>query len=483
MCRQTYTRDTNKSVLVVVSCGLFRDSYTGEKLGLAASPRRGPAPGAAAAGVLQASAAVRRRSCVPRSIGGAESLKMNGFKKKNNTKERLANRATNVLVALASLHRVSWTLTSLEGHLSFERFEKSLISKYFFYSFVFTSSLVVCFGWLKGVFHSGNMLDTWDIKLNISTPWSTYNVAAPLRSIIRRAVTLNCPFFSCFYEGVVVFVTTILFRDVLVRVVTIIRSRGRGAKEEQQAAGAPVSTCEREYRLPPVTDQQVVDDFNTLFLQLALVTLFAPMFPLAPLLALAVNSLDMRSKASMYTTRHRRALLFRSAGIGYWNHVLKLVCYAAPLFHVMTTHAEYIQTNKDRIYNQYNKSFAYWFNTSATYLMSHRSDGCKTSTYLTSIYYDYEIMTIDDRGHEWPHQWNHLGENYTGSTTTPTYYFLQNFKFICILLYIIVFAALAVAVWQAVRGCPGAVARRQQRERVLRRWHQHRLPSLRRRFP
>ncbi|XP_049885131.1 uncharacterized protein LOC126380052 [Pectinophora gossypiella] len=97
--------------------------------------------------------------------------------------------------------------------------------------------------------------------------------------------------------------------------------------------------------------------------------------------------------------------------------------------------------------------------------------------YLPDGFYVLTKGRLDD---EWPNQWNFIGENYSLNTPHPAHYNVKFLKVAFILSYVIVFAALSVVVWHLVRGCPGAVARRQQRERVLRRHHQHRLTHLRR---
>ncbi|XP_049885130.1 anoctamin-7-like [Pectinophora gossypiella] len=241
-------------------------------------------------------------------------------------------RPTHVVVMF---HSAAYATTTLfERHLTYERFEKSLVSKYFFYSLVYATNLVVYFTWLKGALYDG-FLDVWYATVNVTTPWAAYELPTPniseyLTFVVRRALTSNCAPFACFHEGVIVFIVTLLFREVIVRTIDIVKRNTHKKVETQNE----MTTCERERRLQPVTERQLVGRFNALFVQLALVTLFAPLCPLAPLLALVGNAADMRNQASTYVMHSRRAVLFRSAGIGYWNHILKLICYATPLFHV-----------------------------------------------------------------------------------------------------------------------------------------------------
>lgn len=68
-------------------------------------------------------------------------------------------------------------------------------------------------------------------------------------------------------------------------------------------------------------------DFDTLFFSLAVIqfgfiTLFVASFPLAPLLALMNNILEIRVDSWKLTTQYRRPVAAKAHSIGVWQEIL-----------------------------------------------------------------------------------------------------------------------------------------------------------------
>lgn len=65
--------------------------------------------------------------------------------------------------------------------------------------------------------------------------------------------------------------------------------------------------------------------------QFAFVTLFVPAFPVAPLVCLLNNILEIRVDAIKFIVSHRRPLPTRVPGIQIWNEFLDIVAKLAVL--------------------------------------------------------------------------------------------------------------------------------------------------------
>ncbi|KAL0154490.1 hypothetical protein M9458_048753, partial [Cirrhinus mrigala] len=60
-------------------------------------------------------------------------------------------------------------------------------------------------------------------------------------------------------------------------------------------------------------------------IQFGFITLFVASFPLAPLLALMNNILEVRVDAWKFTTQFRRPVAAKAHNIGAWNEILNMI--------------------------------------------------------------------------------------------------------------------------------------------------------------
>ena len=65
--------------------------------------------------------------------------------------------------------------------------------------------------------------------------------------------------------------------------------------------------------------------------------MFVAAFPLAPLLALLNNVIEIRTDAYKYTTQMRRSLGFRARDIGIWSDILEAMTYISAISNVGLT--------------------------------------------------------------------------------------------------------------------------------------------------
>eukprot|EP01043_Picozoa_sp_COSAG02_P023781 COSAG02_NODE_1279_length_13487_cov_7.611696_12_plen_1124_part_00 len=98
-------------------------------------------------------------------------------------------------------------------------------------------------------------------------------------------------------------------------------------KAQLRASYEDDSNVEDEYVMEPF--ESSFDEFNEMAVQYGYLALFAPAFPLAPLLALINNIFEIRIDAVKFCTVHRRPRFRQSEDIGAWYDVLNILGFLA----------------------------------------------------------------------------------------------------------------------------------------------------------
>ena len=103
------------------------------------------------------------------------------------------------------------------------------------------------------------------------------------------------------------------------------------AEKEQKSV---YSSWDRDFDLEEVSDTGFLSEYLELVIQYGFVTLFVAVFPLAPLLALLNNWVEIRLDAYKYTVTTRRPVAERAQDIGAWYAILELVSKLAVVTNV-----------------------------------------------------------------------------------------------------------------------------------------------------
>ncbi|XP_007497248.1 anoctamin-3 isoform X2 [Monodelphis domestica] len=80
---------------------------------------------------------------------------------------------------------------------------------------------------------------------------------------------------------------------------------------------------EKDWNLQPMNLHGLIDEYLEMVLQFGFVTIFVAAFPLAPLLALMNNIIEIRLDAYKFVTQWRRPLPARATNIGIWYGILE----------------------------------------------------------------------------------------------------------------------------------------------------------------
>uniref|UniRef100_A0A8C6WVE2 Anoctamin n=1 Tax=Neogobius melanostomus TaxID=47308 RepID=A0A8C6WVE2_9GOBI len=94
-------------------------------------------------------------------------------------------------------------------------------------------------------------------------------------------------------------------------------------KDHGPSAKASFPQWERDYNLQPMNAYGLFDEYLEMILQFGFITIFVAAFPLAPLLALLNNIIEIRLDAYKFVTQWRRPLPSQDKDIGIWYDILE----------------------------------------------------------------------------------------------------------------------------------------------------------------
>uniref|UniRef100_A0A8C2HAB7 Anoctamin n=1 Tax=Cyprinus carpio TaxID=7962 RepID=A0A8C2HAB7_CYPCA len=92
---------------------------------------------------------------------------------------------------------------------------------------------------------------------------------------------------------------------------------------EQNKSKEQLPQWDRDWNLQPMNAHGLVDEYLEMVLQFGFTTIFVAAFPLAPLLALLNNIIEIRLDAYKFVTQWRRPMPARATDIGIWHGVLE----------------------------------------------------------------------------------------------------------------------------------------------------------------
>ncbi|KAM9313105.1 anoctamin-4 [Gastrophryne carolinensis] len=100
-------------------------------------------------------------------------------------------------------------------------------------------------------------------------------------------------------------------------------TRRRLRQEHGVHGKASLPQWEKDYNLQPINAYGLFEEYLEMILQFGFTTIFVAAFPLAPLLALLNNIIEIRLDAYKFITQWRRPLASRAKDIGIWYGILE----------------------------------------------------------------------------------------------------------------------------------------------------------------
>ncbi|XP_013793719.2 anoctamin-1-like, partial [Limulus polyphemus] len=117
------------------------------------------------------------------------------------------------------------------------------------------------------------------------------------------------------------------FQDIIIPLLKKMFRRCQGTKVDDFSPSEGHSRMHyllREMQKPNAEDFRL-SEFNEKIIQYGYLMLFAASFPLAPLLALIINIIDLRVDGKRLLWWNRRPIPFRDNDIGIWFHILRFM--------------------------------------------------------------------------------------------------------------------------------------------------------------
>ncbi|KAJ3595902.1 hypothetical protein NHX12_002314 [Muraenolepis orangiensis] len=100
-----------------------------------------------------------------------------------------------------------------------------------------------------------------------------------------------------------------------------MKKGGGGGQNAENTAELP--QWDKDWNLQPMNPHGLVDEYLEMVLQFGFTTIFVAAFPLAPLLALLNNIIEIRLDAYKFVTQWRRPMPARATDIGIWHGILE----------------------------------------------------------------------------------------------------------------------------------------------------------------
>ncbi|XP_077452184.1 anoctamin-3 [Stigmatopora argus] len=99
--------------------------------------------------------------------------------------------------------------------------------------------------------------------------------------------------------------------------------KGGGAARPNVETKSQLPQWDKDWNLQPMNAHGLVDEYLEMVLQFGFTTIFVAAFPLAPLLALLNNIIEIRLDAYKFVTQWRRPMPARATDIGIWHGILE----------------------------------------------------------------------------------------------------------------------------------------------------------------
>ncbi|XP_061773248.1 anoctamin-3 [Nerophis ophidion] len=103
----------------------------------------------------------------------------------------------------------------------------------------------------------------------------------------------------------------------------IKKGGGAGGGGQNVESKNQLPQWDKDWNLQPMNTHGLVDEYLEMVLQFGFTTIFVAAFPLAPLLALLNNIIEIRLDAYKFVTQWRRPMPARATDIGIWHGILE----------------------------------------------------------------------------------------------------------------------------------------------------------------
>ncbi|GAB1286670.1 Anoctamin-3 [Apodemus speciosus] len=213
-----------------------------------------------------------------------------------------------VIIMLLNLayEKIAYLLTNLEYPRTESEWENSFALKMFLFQFVNLNSSIFYIAFFLGRFvgHPGKynkLFERWRLE---------------------ECHPSGCLIDLCLQMGVIMFLKQI-WNNFMELGYPLIQNWWSRHKIKRGIQDASIPQWENDWNLQPMNIHGLMDEYLEMVLQFGFTTIFVAAFPLAPLLALLNNIIEIRLDAYKFVTQWRRPLPARATDIGIWLGILE----------------------------------------------------------------------------------------------------------------------------------------------------------------
>ncbi|KAL5268481.1 hypothetical protein ACHWQZ_G002375 [Mnemiopsis leidyi] len=239
---------------------------------------------------------------------------------------------SSVLNALAIMllgfvyEKLAYVLTNWENHRTQTAYDDALIIKLFAFQFVNNYASLIYIAFFKegvsgkvgtgGLFGNENWKDTCGYEDSNGNP-----LCYPML-VMQVAVLLILKPMPKFFKDVCL--------PFIISLIANFKSRGNNDNVEAVNAGPEKSTelidiIEEDRKLIPGDTDFTLSEYTEKCIMYGIIMLFGTVFPLAPLVALICNMVDVRVDGYRILWKNRRYIAQRAEDIGIWQYILELL--------------------------------------------------------------------------------------------------------------------------------------------------------------
>uniref|UniRef100_A0A8C6UPR1 Anoctamin n=1 Tax=Neogobius melanostomus TaxID=47308 RepID=A0A8C6UPR1_9GOBI len=209
--------------------------------------------------------------------------------------------------------KVSYLLTNLEHPRTESEWENSFALKMFLFQFVNLNSSTFYIAFFLGRFAGrpgkyNKLFNRWRLE---------------------ECHPSGCLIDLCLQMGVIMFFKQI-WNNFMELGYPLLQNWWSRRKMKKGGGGGPnvdnkaqLPQWDKDWNLQPMNAHGLVDEYLEMVLQFGFTTIFVAAFPLAPLLALLNNIIEIRLDAYKFVTQWRRPMPARATDIGIWHGILE----------------------------------------------------------------------------------------------------------------------------------------------------------------
>ncbi|XP_052828220.1 anoctamin-7 [Octopus bimaculoides] len=229
--------------------------------------------------------------------------------------------AVSILLLGTVYTKLANKLTCWENHRTKSSFDDALIIKLF--AFHFVNSYSSCF---YIAFIRGRFLEHGIMGMGASYQDKCEGSCMSQLSIQVMILMLTKPF-PKFLKDVIIPQVIKIWRRIHVKgnFDSKVNNIDDGVTTEGENKKAALETWIQDEERKPVLGDFTLEEFTEKTIQYGYLMLFAASFPLAPLIALITNFIDVRVDANRLLWTYRRPLAFISQDIGMWYPILRFI--------------------------------------------------------------------------------------------------------------------------------------------------------------